>query len=69
MAFANHALGQPPKDMLAWQEKLCHTYRGLPRSSQGTGPLNISQSVFGAGCAVQPPLLSSMLNRDSAKNS
>lgn len=67
--FADHALGQPPKDMLGWQEKLCHTYRGLPRSCQGTSPLNSSQFVFGAGCAVQPSLLSSMWKRDSAKNS
>lgn len=69
MAFANRALGQPPKDMLGWQEKLCHTYRGLPRSCQGTSPLNPSQFVFGADCAGQPSLLSSMLNTDSAKNS
>lgn len=68
-SFADYTLGQPPKDMLLWQEKQCHTYRGLPRSCQGTSPLNTSQFVFGAGCAEQPSLLSSMLNTDSAKNS
>lgn len=69
MAFANHALVQPPKDLLAWQEQLCHTYRGLPGASQGTSPLTTSQFVFGAGRAAQAPLLSSVLNRGSTKNS
>lgn len=69
MAFANRALGQPPKDMLAWQEKLCHTYGGLAGSSRAANPLNTPQFAFGAGHMAQTPLISSVLNGDSSKNS
>lgn len=69
MAFANRASGQRPEDMLAWQQKLCHTYRGLAGSSQGASPLSPAQSAFGAGQMAQTPLISATLNGDASKNS
>lgn len=57
MAFPNHTLGQPPKDMLAWQEKLPHLQRIIQVIAGIKPTQHFSICLQSRLCGAAPPAL------------